>query len=167
MLMLRNGLKMLKKHPEYNNYLVCSDGRVWSQKTNHFLLPQKDKDGYLCVGLNEEGLRKTRKIHQLVLEVFVGYRIKRQECRHLDGNKTNNKLSNLRWGTPKENLSDERRIVRNNKGNKLRSKLSVADVLAIRRLYPDVCTAKEIAVRYGICRTHVYDIKSGKSWGWL
>lgn len=167
MLMLLNGKKMLKKHPEYNNYLVCSDGRVWSQKTDCFLLPQKDKNGYLCICLCQESKRHNRKIHQLVLETFVGKRRKTQGTRHLDGNKENNNLSNLRWGTHKKNMLDERKIVKNDKGRKLRSKLCVTDVLEIRKLYPAICTAKEIATRYGITRAHVYDIKSGKSWRWL
>jgi len=64
-------------------------------------------------------------------------------------------------------MLDERRIVKNDKGRALRSKLCIDDVFEIRGLYPAVCTAKEIATRYGITRTHVYDIKSGKSWGWL
>ncbi|KKL21719.1 hypothetical protein LCGC14_2040350 [marine sediment metagenome] len=162
-----SGKKMLKKHPEYSSYLVCSDGRVWSQNADRFLIPQKDKDGYLCVGLRQENKPRTRKIHQLVLETFAGERRKTQGTRHLDGNKENNNLSNLRWGTHKENMLDERRIVKNDKGRILRSKLCVADVLEIRKLYPVTCTAKEIATRYGITRTHVYEIKSGKSWGWL
>jgi hypothetical protein len=51
-------------------------------------------------------------VHHLVLRAFVGERpvtIERGEIRHLDGNKTNNVLANLCYGTIKENADDRKR----------------------------------------------------------
>lgn len=64
------------------------------------------KDGYLVVTLHREGKRKTRMVHQLVLESFREVRPEGMETRHLDGNPKNNHISNLKWGTPKENSAD-------------------------------------------------------------
>jgi hypothetical protein len=50
--------------------------------------------------------RKSRSVHSLVLEAFVGPRPEGHEGLHGDGNRTNNHLSNLRWGTSKENKED-------------------------------------------------------------
>lgn len=64
------------------------------------------KDGYLVVTLHKEGKRKNRMVHQVVLEAFVGPRPEGMETRHLDGDPKNNHVSNLAWGTPKENSAD-------------------------------------------------------------
>jgi hypothetical protein len=62
--------------------------------------------GYLTVTLSEKGTTATIKLHRLVLEAFIGPRPQGMVCRHLDGNKLNNRLSNLLWGTPAENAAD-------------------------------------------------------------
>lgn len=49
---------------------------------------------------------ETLKIHRMVLDAFVGPRPLGQECRHLDGNSQNCRLSNLAWGTHSENIED-------------------------------------------------------------
>lgn len=50
------------------------------------------------------------RVHAVVLNAFVGPRPDGMVCRHLDDDKTNNALSNLCWGTPRENQLD---VVRN------------------------------------------------------
>ena len=50
---------------------------------------------------------KQVKMASLVLQTFVGPRPPDQQCRHLDSDKTNDKLSNLAWGTRQENLEDK------------------------------------------------------------
>jgi hypothetical protein len=55
------------------------------------------------------GIRRTAYVHALVLQAFVGARPvtkDRGEIRHLDGDKTNNKLTNLVYGTVVENGAD-------------------------------------------------------------
>jgi hypothetical protein len=53
-----------------------------------------------------------RLMHRLMLETFRGPRPKGQECRHLDDNKHNWRIENLKWGTRFENGQDR---VRNGK----------------------------------------------------
>src|SRR5262245_18248010 len=53
--------------------------------------------GTVCIR-NAEGRPVSRHVHVLVLETFVGPRPAGQQCRHLDGNKENNRLTNLAWG---------------------------------------------------------------------
>ena len=70
------------------------------------LKPTPDGDGYFQVILCHNAQRENRKIHRLVLEAFIGPCPEGQECRHLDGNKTNNRIENLAWGTPQDNADD-------------------------------------------------------------
>jgi hypothetical protein len=68
-----------------------------------------NKNGYLAVKLAFAGATRTTYIHELVLKAFVGARPvtqERGEIRHLDGDKTNNTLENLRYGTIRENVED-------------------------------------------------------------
>lgn len=68
-----------------------------------------NKNGYFAVKLAFAGATRTTYIHEIVLKAFVGERPltdERGEIRHLDGNKTNNSLGNLRYGTISENAQD-------------------------------------------------------------
>lgn len=61
--------------------------------------------GYDVVSLNRPGEQVTRTVHSLVLEAFLGFG-DGLEARHLDGNRANNMVDNLRWGTSLENARD-------------------------------------------------------------
>jgi len=71
--------------------------------------PGKTKFGYIVVGLYRNSKCKQCWMHRLVLEAFIGPRPHKMETRHLDGDKTNNRLENLKWGTIEENWEDKRR----------------------------------------------------------
>lgn len=62
--------------------------------------------GYRRVVLSEPGRRREAFIHSLVLEAFVGPRPAGADACHWDGDKQNNRLENLRWGTRSENCYD-------------------------------------------------------------
>jgi hypothetical protein len=73
------------------------------------LAPGVRKDGRLIVGLHREGVRRTRLIHQLVAEAFIGARPEGMECCHENGNPQDNRATNLRWDTRRNNALDQRR----------------------------------------------------------
>lgn len=67
------------------------------------------KNGYLTVKLALAGRTRTTYVHELVLRAFAGPRPQtdaRGEIRHLDGNKLNNHIGNLKYGTIFENAAD-------------------------------------------------------------
>ncbi len=65
--------------------------------------------GYLQVGLSEDGQVTYKKVHALVLTAFVGPRPEGMESRHLNGDRRDNHLANLCWGTKLENATDKHR----------------------------------------------------------
>ena len=68
-----------------------------------------NKNGYRAVKLAIKGQCRTTYVHGLILKAFVGARpitTERGEIRHLDGDKTNNRLENLVYGTINENAAD-------------------------------------------------------------
>ena len=64
---------------------------------------QNDKDGYRQVNIGINGEQFTIKVHRKVMETFEPIDENRQ-VNHKDGNKANNRISNLEWVTPKENM---------------------------------------------------------------
>lgn len=64
------------------------------------------RSGHLWVELCRPGVKKTRQVHQLVLEAFVGPKPPGMEGCHYDGNPQNNRIENLRWDTRAGNLAD-------------------------------------------------------------
>lgn len=89
-------------------YEVSDLGRVRSLKryagTNlRVLATPLDSRGRPSVCID----RKARRVHQLVALAFLGPRPEGMEVRHLDGDMTNNRLSNLAYGTHAENIADQ------------------------------------------------------------
>ena len=94
--------------PWNKNYKVSSKGRVWSVKRNKILSLGKDGHGYLHIKLYENGKPTQNKVHRLVASTFyfakdyIGY-----EIDHVDRDKTNNNLLNLRFCSRSENVSNQ------------------------------------------------------------
>lgn len=63
-----------------------------------------DKDGYLCLGLTKDGVRKTKKAHRVVAESFICNENGLDTVNHIDGDKTNNNVSNLEWMSQLDNV---------------------------------------------------------------
>ena len=59
--------------------------------------------GYLVVGLRKNKIAKTHNVHQLVAHEWVDNPEEKRCVDHIDGNKVNNHLENLRWATHAEN----------------------------------------------------------------
>ena len=95
-------------------YQVSNFGRVKSlerYRENHSKLQKveekikatrKDSQGYLLIDLYKDNKQKTVRVHRLVAEAFIPNEDGKQTVNHRDGNKENNKVSNLEWATFKE-----------------------------------------------------------------
>lgn len=115
-------MEIWKPIPKFSDYEVSNLGRVKSIRprrgsraaVNNGIIDgwvKANRYGYKrqAVSLRKDGATVIRHVHLLVLEAFVGEALEGQVCRHLDGNALNNKLSNLKWGTRKENTEDAMR----------------------------------------------------------
>jgi hypothetical protein len=121
--------------------------------------------GYLQVALRKNKKSHYRKVHRLVLESFCGFRPPGMECRHLDGNRLNNRIGNLQWGTKAENDGDREKHGRLPKGEShKRSKLTTADVREIIAKRKSGMKLVAIAAKYSVNHRQVSHICTGKSW---
>ena len=62
-----------------------------------------NKGGYKAVNLYLNGKMKTYKVHRLVALTFIANPDNKPCVDHIDGNRTNNNVNNLRWVTNSEN----------------------------------------------------------------
>lgn len=112
---------------------IRDDGRQRHER-GRLLSPGHDHHGYRLIVLRAHGARRTRWVHQLVLEAFIGPKPLGQVTRHLDGDPTNNHLSNLTWGTYSENVAD--RVAHGRHGWAARSKCDLGHELVASNLVP-------------------------------
>ena len=102
----------------YPNYLIFQDGRVWSKKTNRFLKQGGDGNGYHFVGLRHNRIQKSLKVHRLVGLHFIPNPDNKEMLDHIDRNKQNNHISNLRWTSRSENGQNSSKRCDNTSGHK-------------------------------------------------
>ena len=135
----------------------------------YFLNPSQSTKGYLSVTLYTEPFPrsakrkraqrpkpKTHRVHRLIAETWLeSPPFSGAQVRHLDGDRENNRLDNLAWGTPEENRADQ--IIHGTSN----MKLTKEDVYAIRRSKK---SQRELAVEYGVSKSTIGRVKRGETW---
>jgi len=98
---------------DYPNYAVSSYGKVINITTGRILKPRKNRDGYYYVNLYKNKVMFYKKIHRLVTITFLNNPENKKCTDHIDRNKLNNNIANLRYATHSEN-SQNTSIKKNN-----------------------------------------------------
>ena len=89
--------------PDYPNYEASRFGDVRNTKTGRVLKPVDNGLGYMIVRLHKDGQHKNFLVHRLVMIAFNGPIPNGYEVDHCDHDRTNNRLTNLRYVTHSEN----------------------------------------------------------------
>ena len=114
---------------------------------------------YPSVLLHAGGKRRTRHVHRLVLEAFLGPCPEGREACHNDGDATNNNLSNLRYDTRSAHQQDIIRHGRRPRGiTAYGGKLTDADVMEIRRRHAAGESQTDLGKCYSVTQTHIWRI---------
>ena len=98
---------------EFDNYSISNFGNVRNDKTNRILKKSKS-NGYLVIGLENKQFR----VHRLVAFAFIPNPDNKEYVDHIDGNKINNHILNLRWASCQENNRNQKMAKHNTSGVK-------------------------------------------------
>lgn len=85
-------------------YEVSNKGRIKSLKRNIILNQGNITRGYLGVSLAKEGIHYSKRVHKLVAQAFMPNPANKPSINHINGNKKDNRVENLEWCTPGENM---------------------------------------------------------------
>lgn len=151
---------------DYHGYTVYEDGVVVSPKTGRPMNPCDNGRGYLITAIRINGKSRTKAIHRIVAEAFIPNPEELSDVDHIDGDKRNNHVSNLRWVTHGDNIKHCYTLQnRSATGeNNARCKTKESQVRDICKLILKGIGPTEISKRTGVALHIVGAIKSGKNW---
>ena len=121
--------KPIRNHENF--YLVSNLGRIKRLSTiskrkdgknykrpETILKPYKNSDGYLGIRLYKDGKSKMFRVHRIVAEHFIPNPDNKPCIDHVNTIRTDNRVENLRWVTPRENMNNEITLEKFNKRGK-------------------------------------------------
>ena len=156
----------LRPWPGDVRYSVSEDGTILGVRGQPKKCSPNPVTGYLQVGI---GHARTVRVHVMVCETFHGPRPEGKEVAHGNGNQLDCSAANLRWATRSENAQDRvRHGTAHSKPPKaeahFRAKLTLQEVRAIRAAWCGGEAQRSLARRYGLDKSTVRDLVTGKTW---
>lgn len=137
-----------------NNGVATRKGRL--------LAPARKNNGYLVVTLTDGVNRPQVSVHRVVARAFLGECPIGLHVLHSDGDKTNNHYTNLRYGTPAENVEDTKKHGRQRYGARVaNAKLDDDAVVHIRSSNRSYSV---LAAMYGVSTAHISAVRRGRAW---
>lgn len=95
-------MEVWKPIVDFETYEVSNIGNIRNIKTGR-ILKSKNREGYRAIIISRNHTPKTFNIHRLVAQAFIPNPNNYPVVNHIDGNRSNNEVSNLEWCTIKEN----------------------------------------------------------------
>jgi len=92
----------LFKKIDDQNYYISSYGNVYDCRMEQ-LEPIDNNYGYKYVSLSKNGFTRNFTIHNLVAKAFIDNPLNKRYVEHIDGDKSNNNITNLQYTTQSEN----------------------------------------------------------------
>ena len=168
------GWKLLRK-----KYAISSQGRAASYyedvNADGKLLDGSLTSGYKTLNLHINGSNGTIYFHREVAKLFIKKNTPKDKfVIHVNHNKTDNKVKNLKWASQKDVSAHQQKSpdkiaykkVQHSRTKGL--KLSLTQVKAIKTLIENPrrkLTYKQVAEKYKVSEMTIYRIKSGENWG--
>jgi hypothetical protein len=145
-------------------YLISESGEVYNTKRKVYLKTNKAQRGYRAVRLGKLKIF----VHRIVAELYILNPNNYPYINHIDGNTSNNHVSNLEWCTQGQNVKHAYDIGLHEsvKGeDHFRAKLKETDIPVIRDLYNNKgYNYAEIARMYGVTNAPIWQIINNKIW---
>lgn len=138
--------KRIVEHPEYG---INREGIVINLKTGEARKPYINEHGYIMVSFYNYGKNNNCGVHNLLAKAYVRGITNHKIVTHIDGNKQNNKIENLKWcKNPYAKLNED-------------------DVRKIRDLSKTGNSQKSLASMFKVSRTCISDVQRKKTWKYV
>ena len=163
----------LRPIPGAPGYLASLTGDIVSERGygKKVLKASDHTSGYVQVGIrHEDGRFKTRLVHHLVLLAWLGPRPKGAVTNHINGNKKDNRLSNLEYCSQSENMAHSCRLGLSPKPptrrgeNAPKAKLNADQVQQMRKAAAEGTSLKELSAQYGVTAATVSKVVLRRTW---
>jgi hypothetical protein len=155
----------LKPFPLNYDYRISDEGHVYSINYKIFLSPKINRFGYGEVGLMKEHKRTYYRINRLVLMTFDRMPLDNEVAHHIDNNKDNNRLTNLKWISPIDNERLKSTFGTDNKGIRNGgAKLTEEQVSKIRFLRDIGFSYIDLAKKFNMNPKHISRICLYQNW---
>lgn len=153
-------------------YEVSDLGRVRTRRrkgSKGGLLRPGLSAAHLTVALYLDGVPRSRLVHHLVLEAFVGPRPPGMEGCHGPGGALDNSLRNLSWDSREKNQGLDRvRDGTSNRGERQGQAVLTAEIVtSCRQRYAGGERLHVLVAEYGVTVAGMSNAVSGKTWSWL
>ena len=160
-----------KAIPGAPGYDVSTAGQIRSRRRSgapRILTGGMGTHGYRQVVVGYAGKRRAIMHHRAVLLAFVGPCPEGMEARHLNGDRLDNRLGNLAWGTRQQNHDDKRDHGTTARGEGHGcAKLGEPEALAILWYGSQGGNRRALAARFGVTPVMVDNIRAGRNWSHL
>ena len=95
----------------YDMYQVSNLGRIRNKNTGKVLKPAYQPSGYTIVCLRKDGKNNTEPVRRIVMNAFNPIdNSNKYDIIHIDNDKTNNAVYNLKWVTRKYNMANNNSV---------------------------------------------------------
>jgi hypothetical protein len=108
---MSDNIECWRKVKGFENYLVSTMGRIYNKTNKRYLYGTLRSDGYMQVCLSKNGKRSLKLMHRLVAEAFILNPENLSMVDHHDTDRSNNKLSNLRWASNQDNQRNSKKQI--------------------------------------------------------
>lgn len=166
--MNKEGEEIWSNIESWPEYQISNFGNVRSYKRGGEAkkIMGSSYNGYIFVRFSMGKYKRYYKVHRLVAIAFIPNPKNLPQVNHIDGNKSNNHISNLEWV---DALSNQRHAVRLGLiayGERAsRTKLTEKQVLDILKCRNSRSVKiNDLAKKYSVDRTVITNITSGKTW---
>ena len=144
----------------FENYQVSNLGRIYSKKRRACLKVKRLAGrGYYQVRLSKEGKYYYKNLHRLIAETFIPNPNKYRTVNHINGNKLDNRLSNLEWADDCRQQHEACLL-----GLKPTTKhiLTESEIIKVYEMYSKGTSVKEIAEVYDTRIQQIYKLVKGQ-----
>jgi len=158
----------------FPGYRVGSDGTIWSKRLSGGRIAREwrqmtggfDRNGYRKVTLCNSGSQVCWRVSRIVIVAFHGPAPAGMECCHRNGDKTDDRAENLRWGTHCDNIRDKLIHGTHQIGNSHPTrKLTESQVVEIRRRWAaGGVTQFQLAAEFGVKNVTICAVVTRRNW---